>query len=244
MLEYIKNNLRISSDIGSEWGINLQDPLTVNMIGIKDLHDRLVFIGIFITLFVFYMLLINMGQKNKMKLISKDLNHSSTLEFIWTLIPTIILILIAVPSFKLLYSSEENINTLLTLKIIGNQWYWNYELFNVFGYNIDFSSYMNEDYKFFKYLETDNSIYLPILTPIKLLITASDVIHSWTVPSLGIKIDALPGRINYGFLYILRETLAYGQCSELCGLGHAYMPIELRSVDNLTFFNRVKNISS
>lgn len=208
--------------------LNFKEEATEIMIGIRDLHDYILFYLLLIIIFVTYLLIYVSYKNNSHK--SLDLNHNSFLEFIWTITPAIILLLIAIPSFKLLYSIDEVLNPLITLKIIGNQWYWDYNIFD-----INISSYLKEDYKLFKLLETDNPIYLPILTPIRLIVTANDVNHSWTIPNFGIKIDAIPGRLNQGLLYILKKGIYFGQCSELCGLGHPNMPIEIRGVDNLTF---------
>lgn len=207
------------------------------MIGIRDLHDNIIFYLIMIFIFVFYLMIYILFNKNEHK--SIDMNHNNLLEFIWTITPGIILILIGIPSFKLLYNMNEVLNPVITLKIIGSQWYWNYSILN---YN--FSSYMNEEYKLFKFLETDNPLYLPILTPIRIIITSTDVIHSWAVPSFGIKVDSIPGRLNQSLLYILKPGIYFGQCSELCGLGHAYMPIEIHAVDNYNFYYWYNNQNS
>lgn len=207
---------------------SFQDESTEIMIGIRDLHEYILFYLLIILIFVTYLLIYISISRNEHK--SIDLNHNSVLEFIWTITPGIILILIGIPSFKLLYSMDEVLNPLITLRITGSQWYWDYSIFD-----ITISSYLKEDYKLFKMLETDNPIYLPILTPIRLIVTASDVIHSWAIPAFGIKIDAIPSRLNQGLLYILKKGLYYGQCSELCGLGHSSMPIEIYAVDNNDF---------
>lgn len=207
---------------------SFKDEATEIMIGIRDFHDYSIFYLIIVLIFVSYLLFYLTFSYNNHK--SVDLNHNSLLEFIWTITPALILILIGLPSFKLLYSMDEVLNPLLTLKIIGNQWYWDYNILD-----ISLSSYMKEDYTLFKYLETDNPLYLPVLIPIRLIVTSTDVIHSWAIPNFGIKIDAIPGRLNQGLLYILKKGLFFGQCSEICGLGHAFMPIEINAVDNLEF---------
>ena len=140
-----------------------------------------------------------------------------------------------------MYSVDEVIKPLITLKVQGNQWYWTYNIVDTIGLNIEFTSYPKptEDLKLgeLRLLEVDNRVVLPILIPIRVLITASDVMHAWAIPSLGIKIDAIPGRINHGLIYILREGLYYGQCSELCGQGHAYMPIAVEGVKISNYIN-------
>ena len=178
--------------------------------------------------------------------------HAATLEIIWTIIPALILVLVAVPSFSLLYSIEEIVEPLLTVKIIGHQWYWSYEFVNPTEWfkaagnaeimpstNYMFDSYMKPTDELFigqlRLLEVDNRLYLPINVNIRLLITSGDVLHSWAVPSFGLKIDACPGRLNEVSLYIKRVGLFYGQCSEICGVNHGFMPIAIRSLPSRIF---------
>ena len=181
--------------------------------------------------------------------------HAPTLEIIWTLIPAFILILIAIPSFSLLYTMDEVIDPLLTVKIIGHQWYWSYEFVNPIDYleavnehedvsivsSVNFDSYMLPDEDLqegqLRLLEVDNRLFLPIEINIRLLITSGDVLHSWAVPSLGIKLDACPGRMNQTTLYLKRPSVFYGQCSELCGINHGFMPIVVEGIDLQLGFN-------
>ena len=193
-------------------------------------------------------------------LFNKDVNakpiivtHAPLLEIIWTLIPALILVFVAIPSFSLLYSMDEIIEPLLTIKVIGHQWYWSYEfldpniLFKLYYESLDidakpikefkplevtcnFDSYMLTDDQLSKenslrLLEVDNKLYLPVETNVRLLITSADVLHSWAVPALGVKLDACPGRLNQTSLYIKRPGTFYGQCSEICGVNHGFMPI-------------------
>jgi len=211
--------------------MNLQDEATYVMWSIRDLHDYVMFYIIIILIFIGYFLIVNILQKG-INIKSKDLNHSSILEFIWTIIPSIILILIAIPTFKLLYSIDEISKPLITLKIQGNQWYWSYIIYDTLGLSIEFTSYPKLDLNIgdIRLLDVDNYIMLPINIPIRILVTSNDVIHAWTIPSLGIKLDAIPGRINSGIFSIIRKGIFYGQCSELCGIGHSYMPIALKSL--------------
>jgi len=184
--------------------------------------------------------------------------HAPLLEIIWTLIPALILLFVAIPSFSLLYSIDEIIEPTLTIKVIGHQWYWSYEfldpniLFRLYYDFIDqpqkytaikvtcsFDSYMLSDeiiaknFKKKRLLEVDNKLYLPIETNIRLLITSADVLHSWAIPSLGVKLDAVPGRLNQASLYIKRPGIFNGQCSEICGINHAFMPISVVGLDIL-----------
>eukprot|EP01041_Mallomonas_annulata_P016532 gene16532-34450_t len=161
----------------------------------------------------------------------------------WTIIPALILLAVAVPSFALLYSIDELIDPAVTLKIVGHQWYWSYEYSDFVtlsgGQNLNFDSYMisTSDLKLgrFRLLEVDNRVYLPVNTHIRLLVTAADVLHSWAIPSFGVKVDACPGRLTQASLYIKREGLFFGQCSEICGINHGFMPIVVKSVKKSVF---------
>lgn len=161
--------------------------------------------------------------------------HHTQLEVIWTIIPMYILYIIGGPSFVLLYSMEELTNPRVTIKAIGRQWYWHYE-YGDFEKTIEFDAYMIPDAESkLRVLEVTNEIFIPNKVQVRLLTTASDVIHSWTIPSLGIKLDAIPGRLNQTSLLTKRPGIFYGQCSEICGINHGFMPIALRSVNWATF---------
>jgi len=179
----------------------------------------------------------------------ENFTHSNSLEIIWTLIPALILLLISIPSFTLLYSLDENIVPKLTVKIIGHQWYWSYEYdSNIFpsfvwdlpyGSGVAFDSYMlnssNLKHGTFRLLEVDYRMILPIKQHIRLLISSADVLHSWCIPSFGIKVDACPGRLSQASLFLKREGVYYGQCSEICGINHGFMPIVVCSLTTRKF---------
>lgn len=207
-----------------------QEEGSINAIGIRDVHDNIMYFIIIIVLVVTYGLYIVI-YKN---ISYKYLNHSTTIEIIWTIIPAIILILIAIPSFKLLYTMDEISKPLTTIKIKGNQWFWQYEISDIEGLNVNFDSYILSDESLtdgqLRLLDVDEKLVLPILTPIRLLITSNDVIHSWSVPSLGIKTDAIPGRLNSASLYILHKGYFTGNCTELCGSAHHAMSIIIEGV--------------
>jgi len=173
--------------------------------------------------------------------------HSNLLEIIWTIIPAVILLIISIPSFSLLYSLDEVIDPSITVKIIGHQWYWTYEMsdFNDKEVFLKYDSYMMsaDDLTLgsFRLLEVDNRLVLPINKHIRLLITSADVLHCWAVPSLGVKIDACPGRLNQASLFIKRVGTFYGQCSEICGVNHGFMPITVRSVKDSVYNTWVTN---
>lgn len=220
-------------DLGERWSYNFQDEGSNIMIGIRDLHEHILYYIIGIIIFVSYWLIKEILRK---KGISKYFTSHSLLEIIWTITPGFILLSIGIPSLKLLYISDEIYKPSLTLKIKGSQWYWNYEIYQDFA--IDSYSKTNEfEYGEIRLLDVDNILVLPINTMIRLLVTSDDVIHSFAIPSLGVKIDAIPGRLNQSNIYILRESLFYGQCSELCGINHNNMSIVLKSVTYKEYIN-------
>jgi len=166
----------------------------------------------------------------------KSVVHGTTIEIIWTVLPSVILVIVALPSFALLYSIDEIIDPALTIKCVGHQWYWSYE-YSDFQSKlglVNFDSYMvpEDELEFgeLRLLEVDNRVVLPINTHTRVLVTSADVLHSWAVPSFGIKMDACTGRLNQTSLFVLREGVFYGQCSEICGVGHANMPIVVETV--------------
>jgi len=219
--------------------LGLQDsasPMKTRMI---DFHDNLLMpIITAISLFVLALLLIVIFRFNaKANPVPSKTTHNTLLEVVWTLVPVIILVLVAIPSMKMLYYVDKTTEADMTLKAIGNQWYWSYEYPDN---DIKFSSNIvkDKDGNFAgnpRLLETDNAVVLPVDTNIKILTTATDVIHSWGVPSLGVKIDAVPGRINETWVRIDQLGTFYGQCSQLCGQNHAYMPIEIKAVSKADF---------
>lgn len=165
-------------------------------------------------------------------------------ETVWTIIPAIILITLATPSIKLLYLLDESVNPLLTIKIVGHQWYWSYQYSDYI--NVEFDSYilptptLNDGQ--LRLLEVDHRIILPFNTEIRTLITSADVIHAWTIPALGVKVDAIPGRLNELTLYLDRPGVFYGQCSEICGANHRFIPIVLEVVSPNQFLRWIQTI--
>nr|QDC34102.1 cytochrome c oxidase subunit II [Laodelphax striatellus] len=163
------------------------------------------------------------------KLIDLNMNEHQMIETWWTILPTIVLFLIAIPSLKILYSMEELINPTISIKSMGHQWYWSYEYSDKFCKELE--SYMKYKKKNdFRLLEVDNKMKAPFLTQIRMIFSSSDVLHSWTIPCLGIKMDAVPGRINQSSLMIKKPGIFMGQCSEICGTNHSFMPIMLESI--------------
>nr|YP_010274815.1 cytochrome c oxidase subunit II [Capila translucida]UJV31512.1 cytochrome c oxidase subunit II [Capila translucida] len=218
--------------------LNLQNSASPLMEQIIFFHDHTMIILIMITILVSYM----MTSLFFNKYINRFLLEEQMIELIWTILPAITLIFIAIPSLRLLYLLDELNNPLMTVKSIGHQWYWSYE-YSDFS-NIEFDSYMiqfNDQKNNFRLLDVDNRIILPMNNQIRILITATDVIHSWTIPSLGIKVDANPGRLNQTNFFINRPGIFYGQCSEICGANHSFMPIVIESISIKNFINWINN---
>jgi len=226
-------------DRPAPWQWTFQDPATPIREGIVDLYNVVCTIIVIILTFVLWMLVraVMMFSISSNKE-SSNITHGLVIEIVWTIVPAGILGLIAVPSFLLLYSMDEIINPAITLKAIGHQWYWSYELTD--GNDIvNFDSYMITEDSLkegqLRLLEVDNGLILPILTHIRVLVTSADVLHCWAVPSLGVKVDAVPGRINQTSLFIKRPGIFHGQCSELCGVNHGFMPITVEGSDTSAF---------
>ena len=227
--------MRVLCDAPVPWQIIFQDPATPWMEGIIYFHHHIFLFICIICTFVAYMMtrILFIGTEW-----SKGHKHSNLLEVVWTLTPTLILLSIAIPSFTLLYATDEPIEPSVTVKAIGHQWYWSYEYSDYQkedGSNgLSFDSYMVPESELkpgdLRLLEVDNPLVLPSQTHINLVVSAADVLHCWSVPSFGIKIDAIPGRLNQVSLFIKRDGVFYGQCSELCGANHGFMPIVVKAV--------------
>ncbi len=163
--------------------------------------------------------------------------HNTMLEVVWTAVPVLILVIIAIPSFRLLYYADVVPDTDMTIKAIGRQWYWTYEYPDHDNFTFDAFLLRDDELEpgMLRLLETDNRVVLPARTNIKVQVTASDVLHSWAMPSLGVKMDAVPGRLNEVWIHINEPGVYYGQCSELCGVMHGFMPITIEAVEPETF---------
>jgi cytochrome c oxidase subunit 2 len=216
------------------WQITFQTPADARMRAIVDFHNVLLWVVTAITLFVLALLCIIMVKFNsKANPVPSATTHNTLLEVLWTIVPVLILVGIAIPSFRLLYYEDTIPKADLTIKAIGRQWYWSYEYPD--NGNFAFDSQMLNDADAKKageprLLGTDNHVVLPVNKTIRVLVTGADVIHSWAVPAFGVKIDAEPGRINQTWFKAEKEGIYYGECSELCGARHAFMPIEVEIV--------------
>lgn len=211
------------------WGnITLLDSNSPLMEQLNFFHDHTILILLLITILVGYIIIILFFNQ----FTNRFLLSGQTIEIIWTILPAIILLFIAFPSLRLLYLLDEINKPSIRIKTIGHQWYWSYE-YSDFK-NIEFDSYIiptNElENNGFRLLDVDNRIILPTNSQIRIIVSAIDVLHSWTVPSLGVKIDATPGRLNQTNIFINRSGLYYGQCSEICGVNHSFMPIVIESI--------------
>nr|YP_010946897.1 cytochrome c oxidase subunit II [Salganea incerta]WGO57654.1 cytochrome c oxidase subunit II [Salganea incerta] len=221
--------------------MNLQDSASPIMEQLIYFHDHALLIIMMILSVVTYMMitLIYNNFTNQLLL------EGQLIEVMWTIAPAIILIFIAIPSLRLLYLMDEINNPTITLKTIGHQWYWSYEYSDFL--KIEFDSYMipqNEmNNEMFRLLDVDNRASLPMNSFIRIIITATDVLHSWTIPSLGVKADATPGRLNQTSFLISRPGVFYGQCSEICGANHSFMPIVIESVSTNNFINWIHKMN-
>jgi cytochrome c oxidase subunit 2 len=204
-------------------------------------HDHTLLILVIITVLVGYLMLTLFFNSYT----HRYLLEGQTIEVIWTILPAITLVFIALPSLRLLYLLDEVSDPSITLKAIGHQWYWSYEYSDFL--QVEFDSYIIPTRELeegnFRLLEVDNHTVLPMNTQIRVLITAADVLHSWAVPSLGVKVDGTPGRLNQTSFLMNRPGLFYGQCSEICGANHSFIPIVIESVPTNTFISWVSSIS-
>ncbi len=233
-------------DAAEPYQMVIQDPATEVLEWMIDLYDLICFELIVIISIIFVLLFNILINPRHHYNSARTFSHSTNLEVFWTIVPALLLVTIAYPSFSLLYALDDLTVPSLTIKIIGHQWYWSYE-YNSFQTNFSFDSYILNSYEYgsgqLRLLETDNRLLLPIKTHIRLLITSADVLHSWTIPSFGIKVDACPGRLNQATLFIKRPGLYFGQCSEICGINHGFMPIVvLASSDNDFYYQNSENL--
>ena len=222
------------------WGqLGFQDACSPLIEQIIFFHDHAIFAIIIVLTIVIYISIILITNKFS----CLNITERQKIETVWTIAPALILLFLALPSLRLLYLLDETNDPLITIKTIGHQWYWRYEYSDFL--DIEFDSYIvpTNDLELgnFRLLETDHHLILPIKTNTRIIVSSADVIHSWTVPSLGVKVDAIPGRLNQLMLYPRRPGLYYGQCSEICGANHSFMPITLEIV-NIDYFIKWLNL--
>lgn len=227
-----------AADQPTPWQTGFQEAASPVMVEIEWLYDYLtaiiVAIVVLVTGLLAYVIVRFNARRNPEP--SKT-THNTTLEVVWTVIPILILITIAVPSFRLLYYMDRAQDAEMTLKVIGHQWYWSYEYPDHGGFTFDSVMVDEEDLAEGqpRLLAVDEEVVLPVDTTIRIIVSADDVIHSWAVPALGLKTDAVPGRLNETWVRIEREGVYYGQCTELCGINHGFMPVAVRAVSKQDF---------
>ncbi len=228
----------VSAGAPEPWQLGFQDPASPVMTDIDDFHNFLLWIIIVIALFVTGLLLFVIFRFNaKRNPVPSRTTHNTGIEVIWTRVPIFILMVISIPSFRLLYFMDRTAAPEMTLKAIGHQWYWTYEYPDHGNFTFDSSMIPSADIKpgQKRLLEVDNRVVLPVDTNIRILMTSTDVIHAWAVPAFGIKSDTIPGRLTETWVRIDREGVYYGQCSELCGIYHGFMPIAVEAVSKEAF---------
>ena len=237
-------------DAAENCALSFQDLATPILEGISNFHNHIMTFLTVIVVFVSWLM------ARAIILFNEETNptpvkftHSTPLEIVWTIVPAIVLLFIAVPSFALLYSMDELIDPTITLKAVGHQWYWSYEFSDYAtlegGESLNYDSYMIPEDDLtggnLRLLEVDNRVVLPVQTHIRVLITSADVLHSWAVPSFGVKVDACPGRLNQTSVFIKREGTYFGQCSEICGVNHGFMPIVVEAVSLNNYVTWIAN---
>ena len=231
----------------TDWQLSFQNPATDLMGSVVGLHNIILIVMTLVTLFVLFLLFyVSFRFSAKRYPIPSTTTHNTVVEVLWTAIPIVILVVLAIPSFKLLYQQEKSENYDMTVKVIGHQWYWEYE-YPDHG-DFYFESYMIQDEDLqegdLRLLTVDNPLVIPANKNIQILITAGDVLHSWAVPSMGLKTDAVPGRLNETWVNVKEPGIYRGQCSEICGTGHGFMPVVVKVLPESEFIawaNEAKN---
>ena len=220
----------------------LQDAASPIILQLISFHDHtLIILSLVITVVGYALLIIIIN-----KLTHRYLLEAQYIETVWTILPAVILLFLAIPSLRLLYLTDEARNPRITLKAIGHQWYWSYEYTDFNDIEIDSYIIQSRDLTkgIYRLLEVDNRIVLPLHTDIRVLVTAADVIHSWTVPALGVKVDAVPGRLNQLRMVINLSGTYYGQCSEICGANHSFIPISIEVINLSSFIKWIKTFNN
>lgn len=233
----------LDEGIARPWQLGFQEPATPVMEKLDHIHDfLLVIISLIVALVLIGFVYICIRFRRKANPVPSKTTHNTKVEIIWTVIPILILIVIAVPSLRIHYFMEQHIEPELTLKVTGYQWYWHYDYPDQGGFGFD--SYMKKDEDLkpgdHRLLSVDNNVVVPVNTKVRVLLTGADVIHAWAIPAFGLKKDAVPGRLNETWFEATKVGRYYGQCSELCGVGHGFMPIVVDVVTRPEFDAWVK----
>ena len=224
--------------LAKPWQLGFQDAATPVMEQIAGLHDYLLWISVIVSLVVLLLMIyvgIRFSRKNNP--IPSKTSHNTLVEIVWTIIPILILVSIAIPSWRTHYYMDKAAEPDMTLKIVGYQWYWGYEYVDYDG--LEFKAYIKKDDELgaddVRLLSTDKPVVVPVNKTVRVLGTSEDVIHSWAMPAFGVKQDTVPGRLNETWFRAEKTGIYYGQCSELCGVNHGFMPIEIRVVEQDVF---------
>ncbi|MDB2415132.1 cytochrome c oxidase subunit II [Rickettsiales bacterium] len=226
------------ADFPLPWQTGLQESASPMMTKLTDFYLELEFIAIAITLFVFVLLAyVCIRFNRKANPVPSKTTHNVLIEIIWTVVPVLILIAIAIPSMRVLYFVDKTEEVDMNLKVIGYQWYWGYQYPDHGNISFDSNLLQEDELKEgdIRLLSVDNKVVLPIGKNIRIQLTAADVIHAWAIPALGVRMDAVPGRLNETWVRIEKPGIYYGQCSELCGVGHGFMPIAVEAVSEEDF---------
>ena len=224
--------------MAAPWQKYYQDAVTPVMESVTEFHNLLMVVITLITIFVLFLLIYTIWRfSEKRNPVPSQTTHHTMLEMVWTVVPVIILVLIAVPSFKLLYLSDVVPKADMTLKATGHQWYWSYEYPDHGKFTFDSIMVPDADIKpgQHRLLETDTTVVVPVNATVRVQVTAADVLHAWSIPAFGVKMDAVPGRLNETWFKATKEGTYYGQCSELCGVNHGFMPIKVQVVSKEAF---------
>jgi cytochrome c oxidase subunit 2 len=235
------SNAGSTETLPKDWQLGFSEPATELMSDVIAFHSYIlmpIITGISILVLALLLYIAYRYNSNRNQIASTT-THNTLIEVLWTVIPVILLIIIAIPSFRILYTAETIPKADLTIKAIGNQWYWSYEYPDYDDFSFDANMLQDEELSdpSLRLLETDTQIVVPVNKVVKLLITSNDVLHAWTIPAFAVKKDAVPGRLNETWFKAEKTGTYYGQCSELCGPKHAFMPINVKVVSQDEFDN-------
>ena len=235
------SNVSSTETLPKDWQLGFSEPATELMSDVIAFHSYIlmpIITGISILVLALLLYIAYRYNSNRNQIASTT-THNTVIEVLWTVIPVILLIIIAIPSFRILYTAETIPKADLTIKAIGNQWYWSYEYPDYDDFSFDANMLQDEELSdpSLRLLETDTQIVVPVNKVVKLLITSNDVLHAWTIPAFAVKKDAVPGRLNETWFKAEKTGTYYGQCSELCGPKHAFMPINVKVVSQDEFDN-------
>ena len=227
-------NSHATETLPKDWQLGFSEPATELMSDVISFHSYIlmpIITGISILVLALLLYIVYRYNSNRNHTASMT-THNTLIEVLWTVIPVILLIIIAIPSFRILYTAETIPKADLTIKAIGNQWYWSYEYPDYDDFSFDANMLQDDELSdpSLRLLETDTQIVVPVNKVVKLLITSNDVLHAWTIPAFAVKKDAVPGRLNETWFKAEKVGTYYGQCSELCGIKHAFMPIAVKVV--------------